>query len=105
MNAGGHVERLMYIPVTQPCVSFARVFEVTGATSTMSFVLYIGGSRDGMKGFVPYGFSKTQTESDHGPEIYVERNLQVQGRRRVRVMALEALNDDIVVEQLSRHYD
>ena len=39
----------------------------------MSIVLYVGGSKDGDKGVVPYGFSKSRTMTEAGPEVYVER--------------------------------
>ena len=52
----------------------------------MAVVLYIGGSKDGEKGVVPYGFSKTRRDTDAGPEIYVERMMDVSGKGRVRVM-------------------
>lgn len=70
----------------------------------MSYVLYVGGSKDGKKSFVPYGFSKTQADTAQGPEIYVERTFQVNGRGPVRVMALEALNDESLALHMSRHY-
>ncbi|UYB54198.1 hypothetical protein OCJ37_09815 [Xanthomonas sp. AM6] len=69
----------------------------------MSVVLYIGGSKDGEKGVMPYGFSKSMKETDSGPEIYVERVLAVSDRQ-VRIMALESLQDDIVVERLHKYY-
>ncbi|UKE45623.1 hypothetical protein [Xanthomonas cerealis] len=69
----------------------------------MSVVLYIGGSKDGQKGVMPYGFSKSMQETDAGPEIYVERVLALSDRR-VRIMALESLQDEIVVERLHRYY-
>ncbi|QNH16883.1 hypothetical protein HEP74_02018 [Xanthomonas sp. SS] len=69
----------------------------------MSVVLYIGGSKDGQKGVMPYGFSKSMKETDKGPEIYVERVLALSDRR-VRIMALESLQDEIVVERLHQYY-
>lgn len=69
----------------------------------MAVVLYIGGSRDGEKGVVPYGFSKTCMDTDDGPEIYVERVMDVSGRGRVRVMVLENLREDIAFQRLNRH--
>lgn len=69
----------------------------------MSVVLYIGGSKDGEKGVMPYGFSKSMKETDSGPEIYVERVLALSDRH-VRIMALESLQDDIVVERLHKYY-
>ncbi|MQP74647.1 hypothetical protein CQ393_01885 [Stenotrophomonas sp. MYb238] len=69
----------------------------------MAIVLYIGGSKDGKKGVVPYGFSKTRMDTDQGPEIYVERMMDVTGKGRMRVMVLETLRDDIAFQRLSRH--
>ena len=69
----------------------------------MAIVLYIGGSKDGDKGVVPYGFSKTRMDTDNGPEIYVERMLDTGGRGRMRVMVLENLREDIALQRLSRH--
>lgn len=69
----------------------------------MAVVLYIGGSKDGEKGVVPYGFSKTRRDTEEGPEIYVERVMDVSGRGRMRVMVLESLRDDIAFQRLSRH--
>ena len=69
----------------------------------MAVVLYIGGSKDGEKGVVPYGFSKTRRDTDAGPEIYVERMMDVSGKGRMRVMVLESLRDDIAFQRLSRH--
>ncbi|WP_066095341.1 hypothetical protein [Xanthomonas massiliensis] len=69
----------------------------------MSIVLYVGGSRDGEKGVMPYGFTKSMTEGEAGREIYVERRLQVHGGPRLRVMALETLDEDGVREHLRRH--
>lgn len=69
----------------------------------MSVVLYIGGSKDGEKGVMPYGFRKSMKETKAGPEIYVERVLALSDRQ-VRIMALESLQDDIVVERLHRYY-
>lgn len=69
----------------------------------MSVVLYIGGSKDGEKGVMPYGFSKSMKQTDAGPEIYVERVLALSDRQ-VRIMALESLQDEIVVERLNNYY-
>ncbi len=69
----------------------------------MAVVLYIGGSKDGEKGVVPYGFSKTRRDTDAGPEIYVERVMDVSGKGRMRVMVLESLRDDIAFQRLNRH--
>ncbi|WP_369944502.1 hypothetical protein [Xanthomonas medicagonis] len=69
----------------------------------MSVVLYIGGSKDGEKGVVPYGFSKSMKQTEAGPEIYVERMLAVSDRQ-IRIMALESLQDEIVVERLHQYY-
>lgn len=69
----------------------------------MAVVLYIGGSKDGDKGVVPYGFSKTRADTEQGPEFYVERMMEVQGRGRMRVMVLESLRDEIAFQALNRH--
>ncbi|KRG66078.1 hypothetical protein ABB26_02400 [Stenotrophomonas humi] len=69
----------------------------------MAIVLYIGGSKDGDKGVVPYGFSKTRADTENGPEFYVERMMEISGRARMRVMVLEDLRDDIASQRLSQH--
>ena len=69
----------------------------------MAVVLYIGGSKDGDKGVLPYGFSKTRADTEHGPEIYVERMMSVSGRGAMRVMVLEDLRDDIASQRLYQH--
>ena len=69
----------------------------------MAVVLYIGGSKDGKKGVVPYGFSKTKMDTAQGPEIYVERMLEIAGLGKMRVMALESLRDDMVSLRLHQH--
>jgi len=70
----------------------------------MSILLYVGGSKDGEKGLVPYGFSRSMAMTETGPEIYEERVLSLEAVGRVRVMALESLQDRIVVERLADHY-
>lgn len=70
----------------------------------MAIVLYVGGSKDGDKGLVPHGFTKSQADTDIGPEIYTERFMELQGFGRVRVMALESLNDDAAKLRAARHY-
>jgi hypothetical protein len=70
----------------------------------MAIVLYVGGSKDGEKGVMPYGLSKLQAQGESGPEIYVERMMELSGVGRIRVMALEGLKDDLVVQRLHRHY-
>jgi len=69
----------------------------------MSVVLYIGGSKDGQKGVMPYGFSKSMKETDEGPEIYVERVLALSDRRGPDHGA-ESLQEEIVVERLHQYY-
>ncbi|AMJ55337.1 hypothetical protein ABE493_00140 [Stenotrophomonas terrae] len=69
----------------------------------MAIVLYIGGSKDGDKGVLPYGFSKTRADTEHGPEIYVERMMSVSGRVPMRVMVLEDLREDIASQRLNQH--
>jgi len=70
----------------------------------MAVVLYVGGSKDGDKGVVPWGFSKSRAETAMGPEFYTERFMEVQGVGKVRLMALEGLRDDIVMQHAVRHY-
>lgn len=70
----------------------------------MSIVLYVGGSKDGDKGVVPYGFNKTRTMTKTGPEIYVQRTLSLAKIGTVRVMALEYLQEDTVMERTADHY-
>lgn len=69
----------------------------------MAIVLYIGGSKDGDKGVLPYGFSKTRADTEHGPEIYVERMMPVTGRGSMRVMVLEDLREDVASQRLYKH--
>ncbi len=69
----------------------------------MAVVLYIGGSKDGDKGVLPYGFSKTRADTENGPEVYVERMMDVTGRGRMRVMVLEDLRDEVASQRLSQH--
>lgn len=69
----------------------------------MSILLYVGGSKDGEKGVVPYGFSKSVAETEQGREVYVKRELALEDAGTVRVMALESLQDAIVVERVSSH--
>ncbi|KRG67696.1 hypothetical protein ABB27_08960 [Stenotrophomonas terrae] len=69
----------------------------------MAIVLYIGGSKDGDKGVLPYGFSKTRADTEHGPEIYVERMMSVSGRMPMRVMVLQDLREDIASQRLNQH--
>ncbi|AXI83664.1 hypothetical protein FUT69_08105 [Xylella taiwanensis] len=70
----------------------------------MSIVLYVGGSKDGDKGVVPYGFNKTRTITETGPEVYVQRTLSLAEIGTVRVMALESLQEDILIERAADHY-
>ncbi|NIJ68961.1 hypothetical protein [Xanthomonas sp. 60] len=70
----------------------------------MAIVLYVGGSKDGDKGVMPWGFSKSQADTLQGPEIYTERFMELQGVGKVRLMALEGLRDDIVMQHAARHY-
>ena len=66
----------------------------------MAIVLYVGGSKDGEKGVVPYGFSKSRADTALGPEFYTERFMELQ----VRLMALEGMRDEIVMQRAARHY-
>lgn len=70
----------------------------------MSIVLYVGGSRDGKKGVVPYGFSKSVAMGERGREVYVERVLALEAIGKVRVMALESMAESILVQRTARHY-
>ncbi len=70
----------------------------------MAIVLYVGGSKDGDKGVVPHGFSKSRAETDTGPEIYTERFMELQGLGRVRVMALESMLDESVRARAAQLY-
>ncbi|KAB7771120.1 hypothetical protein [Xanthomonas maliensis] len=70
----------------------------------MSIVLYVGGSKDGDKGVVPYGFSKSRTMTASGPEIYVERMVPLKNVGKIRVMALESLQESLLAERAERHY-
>ncbi|MDG2524295.1 hypothetical protein P6166_02840 [Stenotrophomonas sp. HITSZ_GD] len=70
----------------------------------MSILLYVGGSKDGEKGLVPYGFSRSMAMTEEGPEFYVERTLSLDRVGRVRVMALESLQDSLLAERLADHY-
>lgn len=69
----------------------------------MSIVLYLGGSKDGEKGVMPYGLTKSMTEGEAGREVYVERRLRLRNGSRLRVMALETLDEAGVREHLRRH--
>ena len=71
----------------------------------MSTVLYVGGSKDGTRGFVPNGFTKTMLETvEHGREIYVERIVRLARYGTVRIMALETLCEELLAGLVSRHY-
>jgi len=71
----------------------------------MSIVLYIGGSKDGTRGFVPHGFTKTMRETvEHGREIYVERIVRLARYGTVRIMALETLCEELLASLVNKHY-
>lgn len=71
----------------------------------MSTVLYVGGSKDGTRGFVPNGFTKTMLETvEYGREIYVERIVRLAKYGTVRIMALETLCEELLASLASRHY-
>jgi hypothetical protein len=53
---------------------------------------------------VPYGFIKSRADTALGPEFYTERFMELQGVGKVRLMALESLRDDIVMQRAARHY-
>jgi len=67
----------------------------------MSILLYVGGSKDGEKGLVPYGFKRSMTMTEDGPEIYSERELSLEAVGKVRVMALD-VSDPKSVEALQK---
>ncbi|KAF1705365.1 hypothetical protein [Pseudoxanthomonas kaohsiungensis] len=72
----------------------------------MSIVLYVGGSKDGTRGFMPHGFTKSMLETvEYGREIYVERIVRLARYGTVRIMALESLCEDLIAGLVSRHYD
>ncbi len=70
----------------------------------MAIVLYVGGSKDGDKGVVPLGFTRSRADTLDGPEIYTERFMELHGIGRVRVMALEGMGDELVQQRAVRHY-
>lgn len=71
----------------------------------MTIVLYVGGSKDGTRGFVPHGFTKTMRETvEYGREIYVERIVRLAHYGTVRIMALETLCEELLAGLASRHY-
>ena len=71
-----------------------------------SIVLYIGGSKDGTRGFVPHGFTRTMRETvEYGREIYVERIVRLARYGSVRIMALETLCEELIAGLVSRHYE
>lgn len=65
----------------------------------MSIVLYVGGSKDGVKGVVPYGFRKTKTNTALGTEVYVEKMLSLSEIGTVRVMALQSMQESSLLER------
>lgn len=72
----------------------------------MSIVLFVGGSKDGTRGFIPHGFTKSMRETlEHGREIYVERMVRLARFGTVRVMALESLCEDLVARLAGRYYE
>ena len=71
----------------------------------MSIVLYVGGSKDGTRGFMPHGFTKSMLETvEYGREIYVERIVRLARYGTVRIMALETLCEELFASLASRHY-
>jgi len=66
-------------------------------------VLYIGGSRNGEKSVLPYGFSKTRVDTQHGPEIYIQRLLSSNKYGVVPVMILENLHEDTASTLLNQY--
>ena len=70
-----------------------------------SIVLYVGGSKDGTRGVVPHGFTRTMRETvEYGREIYVERIVRLARYGSVRIMALETLCEELIAGLVSRHY-
>ncbi len=71
----------------------------------MSIVLYVGGSKDGTRGVMPHGFTKSMLETaEYGREIYVERMIRLAKYGTVRIMALESLCEDLLASWTARHY-
>ena len=71
----------------------------------MSTVLYVGGSKDGTRGFVPNGFTRIMRETvEYGREIYVERMIQLARYGTVRIMALETLCEELLAAWVARHF-
>jgi hypothetical protein len=72
----------------------------------MSIVLYIGGSKDGTRGFMPHGFTKSMLETvEYGREIYVERIVRLTRYGTVRIMALETLCEELLASLALRHFE
>ncbi len=72
----------------------------------MTIVLYVGGSKDGTRGFVPNGFTRFMRETvEYGREIYVERMVRLARYGTVRIMALESLCEDLVACFAARHFE
>lgn len=72
----------------------------------MSIVLYVGGSKDGTRGFIPHGFTKTMRETvEYGCEIYVEHMVRLARYGTVRIMALESMCEELIASLVSRHYE
>jgi hypothetical protein len=72
----------------------------------MSIVLYVGGSKDGTRGFIPHGFTKSMLETaEYGREIYVEHMVRLARFGTVRIMALETLCEELIASWAARHYD
>ena len=70
----------------------------------MTHVIYVGGSKDGTRGMMPYGLRKLQAQSNNGTEIYIEKTIDLHGIGRIRVMALEGLHEEALARQLHQHY-
>ncbi|MBD9369090.1 hypothetical protein [Xanthomonas sp. XNM01] len=71
----------------------------------MSIVLYVGGSKDGTRGVMPNGFTKSMLETaEYGREIYVERMIRLANYGTVRIMALESLCEELLASWTARHY-
>lgn len=70
----------------------------------MSIVLYVGGSKDGEKGVIPYGLKKSMAMTESGPEFYVERVMALEHVGKVRVMALASLQESSLEQRVAEHY-
>lgn len=70
----------------------------------MVIVFYVGGSKDGEKGVVFYGFSKFCVDIVLGLEFYMEWFMELQGVGKVCLMVLEGMCDEIVMQCVVCYY-